>query len=132
MSDATTHKSLSRLLQHSLSLDIVGDATVAVRRPGELIEWTDLLAHPLIVAWRCADTGSRFVDAYARQASPPINGHVTIHFLCEDHLEFWAALVTGDLALGVEREIDRRALRSAYNRTGPDLQRHLTPEPATA
>lgn len=132
MSDKTTTKEMGRLLQHASTLNIVGDATAAIETPEDLLEWTNALACPLILAWRCIDSGYRYVQVQARHAGPPVNGHLMIYLPCENYREFWSALVGEEMSPGAEREFDRRALRSAYIRTVPDLQRHLTPEPATA
>lgn len=108
------------------------DATAAIGKPEDLLDWTDALVRPLVLAWRCVDSGYRYVQVQARHAGPPVVGHLTIYLACENYREFWSTLVGQELSPGTESDFDRRALRSAYTKTAPYLQRHLTPEPATA
>ncbi len=87
-----TARELGILLRISRELDIVGDVTAVVDNPSELLAWTTTLTDPVVVAWRAADSGNRYLQVSAVQTREPIRGRVTAILACDQHLAFWREL----------------------------------------
>lgn len=109
-------RQLAVLLRISTDFDIVGDLSVTVANPSELLAWSDLLTDPLILAWRSIDSGHRFIHASASHQHPPVRGLITATLHAEQHREFWNELFTkdGDLEPGSEKKLQRSDLVKAW------------------
>lgn len=106
---------LSTLLRTSADLDIVGDVSVTVSGPSELLAWADTLPEPAIVAWRAHDAAGRYVQVTAPHNRNPVHGRVTAVLGCEQHRPFWDALVAGtDLEPGQQRALRPQELSRAW------------------
>ena len=105
---------LAILLRIGEEIDIVGDASVTVSNPSELIAWTHALEDPKVCAWRSQVSGHRFVHVTAVNATAPIHGRATACLEADNHEAFWKALVDGDLANGEERLITVAELSEAW------------------
>lgn len=106
---------LSTLLRTSADLDIVGDVSVTVNGPSELLAWANVLPDPAIVAWRAHDAAGRFVQVTAPHQRNPVHGRVTAVLGCEQHRSFWDALVAGtELDPGQTRTLRPRDLSAAW------------------
>jgi hypothetical protein len=106
---------LSALLRLSSDIDVVGDVTVGVAHPADLVAWTHLLDQPRVGAWRATDSGHRFVQVSATSDRAPIHGQISAILDCAHHPSFWAALLEGtDLEPGQTRGISVRALADAW------------------
>ena len=92
MYPARAARELGILLRISRELDVVGDVTAIVDNPSELLAWATTLTDPTLVAWRAADSGSRYLHVSATHAREPIHGKVTAVLHCDQHLEFWREL----------------------------------------
>lgn len=122
---------VSRLLQISRELDIVGDVTATVDTPSALLAWAHALPEPAICAWRAEDSGTRYVHVSAPCRRALIRGQVTAVLNADPHRAFWSALLAeGDLAPGDERLLPLSALAAAWSTTTPPPDAntaHLTP-----
>ncbi len=85
-------RELGILLRISRELDVVGDVTAIVNNPSELLAWATTLTDATVVAWRSADSGSRYVQVSATHSREPIRGQVTAVLHCDQHREFWREL----------------------------------------
>ena len=104
------------LLRIGTDLDIVGDVTVTVNDPSELLAWANIVPDPSFLAWRAADSGRRFVHVTAYHQRTPVHGQVTAVLRAEDHRTFWEELLPGgDLEPGTEQTLDRADLARAWN-----------------
>ncbi len=82
-------------------LDVVGEVTAIVDNASELLAWATTLTDPALVAWRAADSGSRYLQVSAIHAREPIRGQITAVLRCDQHPEFWRELCdTHDLDVG--------------------------------
>ena len=114
MYPAKDARELAILLRISRELDVVGDVTVTVDSPSEVLAWALVLSEPVIVAWRADDSGHRFLHVAADRTRAPIRGRVTAILPCDQHLEFWAALGLHQLVNGGRRVLEVDALSSAW------------------
>lgn len=122
MTSSGDARQLAALLRISESLDIVGDVSVTVAHPAELLAWANTLAEPTIFAWRGHVSGKRFVHATAVNGTNPVHGRVTAALRADDHPQFWKELIPeGDLEPGAERTITRRELAEAWEAMPVDL-----------
>jgi hypothetical protein len=118
-------REIAMLLQISHELDVCGDVTATVDNPSELIAWASVLTSPAVVAWKAADSSSRFVQVSAHHRRAPVRGEVAAVLACDQHAEFWAALPLGDLAAGQVRTLSIQDLATAWDAvplTAPDSQ----------
>jgi hypothetical protein len=108
-------RQLAVLLRISRALDIVGDVSVRVDDPSELLAWAVVLPEPKVVAWRARDSEKRYVQVAAHHQHSPIHGNVAAVVHCDQHRAFWDELMDGsDLEPGAERPFDVRALSTAW------------------
>jgi hypothetical protein len=124
MSTSSDSRQIATLLRLSQSLDIVGDVSVAVANPSELLAWASTLSSPSIFAWRGHVSGKRFVHITAVHGSNPVHGRVTAVLRADQHPEFWKALLpAGDLEPGDELTLSVEDLARAWE----DLPVELPP-----
>jgi hypothetical protein len=115
-------RQMAALLRISESLDIVGDVSVMVANPAELLAWARTLPQPTIFAWRGHVSGKRFVHVTAVNGSNPVHGRVTAALRADQHLRFWKELIPeGDLEPGDERTIAVSELALAWEAMPVDL-----------
>jgi len=108
-------RELGVLLRISQEVDVVGDVTVVVASPSELLAWANTLTDPAIVAWRAADSGRRYVQVSAAHRHEPIRGQVSAVLHGEHHPEFWAELTEGrDLEAGGRVPLSLKDLSQAW------------------
>jgi hypothetical protein len=119
--ESSEERQMGVLLRISQTIDVVGDVSVSVANPSELIAWANTLNDPMIFAWRGSISGNRFVHVTAVHARTPVHGRVTAVLAADDHLTFWKALVAGDLEPGDERSLVLRDLVAAWDATPIDL-----------
>ena len=113
---------MAALLRISETLDIVGDVSVTVANPAELLAWANTLQRPTIFAWRGHVSGKRFVHVTAVNGSNPVHGRVTAALRADHHLRFWKELIPeGDLESGDERSITVRELARAWEAMPVDV-----------
>ncbi len=113
---------MAALLRISDSLDIVGDVSVTVANPAELLAWANTLPRPTIFAWRGHVSGKRFVHVTAVNGSNPVHGRVTAALRADQHMRFWKELIPeGDLEAGDERTVTARELGQAWEAMPVDL-----------
>ena len=118
MSTSIEAQQVSTLLRLSSELDIVGDLTVTVANPSDLLAWAHALPDPTICAWRAEDSGNRYVQVTAACHRSPVHGRVTAVLIGDDHCLFWAVLFPeSDLAAGEERLLPLSALVTAWSAT---------------
>jgi hypothetical protein len=114
MSSSADERQLAVLLRISQSLDIVGDVSVTVDNPSELLAWANILPDPTIFAWRGHVSGKRFIHVTAVNGSNPIHGRATAAIRADQHLRFWNALLPDDLEPGEELSLEIRQLAEAW------------------
>jgi len=114
MSSSADERQLAVLLRISQSLDIVGDVSVTVDNPSELLAWANVLPDPTIFAWRGHVSGKRFIHVTAVNGSNPIHGRATAALRADQHLRFWNALLPDDLEPGEELSLEIRQLAEAW------------------
>lgn len=108
-------RQLGVLLRISRGVDIVGDVSVSVDDPSELLAWANTLVAGGVLAWRGRDSESRYVQVAATHHRSPIHGKVTAVLNCDRHRAFWAELLDGaDLEPGTERALSVEALARAW------------------
>jgi hypothetical protein len=107
------------LLQISGSLDIVGDVSVNLDEPSELLAWATTLPEPAALAWRAMDSEKRYVQVSAAHHRSPVHGTITAVLCCEHHRPFWDELLNTDLAPGTEKAITVEALAQAWASAAP-------------
>ena len=118
MPSSADERQLAVLLRISESIDIVGDVSVTVANPSELIAWANVLRDPNIFAWCGHASGKRFVHVTAVNSSDPVHGRVTAALRADGHMSFWKALIPeGDLAPGDERTITAQQLAKGWEAT---------------
>lgn len=123
MCSAKDARELAVLMRISRDFDIVGDVTVTVDNPSELIAWAVTLKQPQVLAWRAEASGCRFVQVSARGNQAPIRGRVTAVLPCKSGGldRFWAALGLDDLAPGDQRDLNSSALSRAWTELPLDI-----------
>jgi hypothetical protein len=102
------------LLRISRSLDIVGDVSVNVDDPSELLAWGNVLPEPTALAWRALDSEKRYVQVGAAHHRSPVHGNITAVLSCDQHRTFWDELLGTDLQPGTERATTVAALSQAW------------------
>lgn len=102
------------LLRMSRALDIVGDVSVSVDDPSELLVWANTLPDPTALAWRALDSEKRYVQVSAAHHRRPIHGMITAVLCCEEHRAFWDELLGKDLAPGTEKPTSLESLSQAW------------------
>jgi hypothetical protein len=113
---------MAALLRISETLDIVGDVSVTVANPAELLAWANTLPRPTIFAWRGHVSGKRFVHVTAVNGSNPVHGRVTAALRADQHARFWKELIPeGDLEAGDERTVTVKELAEAWEAMPMDL-----------
>lgn len=128
MCSAKEIRELAVLLRISREFDIVGDVSVTVDEPSELLAWALALDCPSATAWRTADSGRRYLQVCAQRNRPPIRGQVTAVLRCDRQQPFWDALGLHDLQPGAERELSIDVVSGAW--AVLPLAAHLTDEAA--
>ena len=115
MASSADERQLAVLLRISSSLDIVGDVSVTVDNPSELLAWANILKNPSIFAWRGHVSGKRFIHVTAVNGSNPIHGRATAALRADHHLMFWKTLIqNGDLEPGDEQSLTSQQLAEAW------------------
>ena len=115
MPSSADERQLAVLLRISQSLDIVGDVSVTVDNPSELLAWANVLSSPSIFAWRGHVSGKRFVHVTAVNGANPIHGRATASLRADQHQQFWKALIPeGDLDPGDEQPVTIQQLAEAW------------------
>ncbi len=115
MTTSSDSRQLGALLRFSRSIDIVGDVSVTVADPSELLAWATALTSPSIFAWRGHVSGKRFVHVTAVSTADPVHGRITAAIRADDHLDFWTSLLDdGDLEPGDERTLAVLDLADAW------------------
>lgn len=118
MLPSADERQLAVLLRISQSLDIVGDVSVTVDNPSELLAWANVLPHPSIFAWRAHVSAKRFVHVTAVNGTAPIHGRATAALRADHHLAFWKSLIpNGDLDPGDELSVTLEQLAKAWEAT---------------
>jgi hypothetical protein len=112
-------RQLGALLRISEDVDIVGDVTVSVDEPSELLAWADALTDPAGLAWRAVDSERRYVHVTAAHHHHPIHGMVTVVLRCDRHRPFWDALLGHDLEPGDECAVTVAAMSHAWATGSP-------------
>ena len=114
MSSSADERQLTVLLRISQSLDIVGDVSVTVDNPSELLAWANVLPDPTIFAWRGHVSGKRFIHVTAVNGTNPIHGRATAALRADQHMRYWEALLPDDLDPGEELSLEIRQLAEAW------------------
>ena len=107
------------LLRVSRALDIVGDVSVSVDDPSELLVWANTLSDPTALAWRALDSEKRYVQVSAAHHRRPVHGTITAVLGCDAHRPFWDELLDADLDPGTERATSVDALAQAWAASVP-------------
>jgi hypothetical protein len=107
-------RELSILLRISNELDILGDVTVTVDNPSELLAWARTLDRPAVLAWRAKDSGHRYAQVAAEHHKAPVRGLITAVLHCDRYTEFWDALALTELANGQCRKLTLDDLANAW------------------
>ena len=102
------------LLRISRSLDVVGDVTVNVDDPSELLAWANTLPEPAALAWRAVDSEKRYAQVSASHRRRPVHGTITAVLCCEQHRTFWDELLGPELEPGTEKSISVEDLSQAW------------------
>lgn len=102
------------LLRMSRDLDIVGDVSVALDDPSELLAWANTLADPTTLAWRALDSEKRYVQVSATHHRRPVHGTITAVLSCDAHRAFWDELLATDLEPGSEKPLTVGDLAQAW------------------
>jgi hypothetical protein len=122
MNSSGDARQMAALLRISESLDIVGDVSVTVANPAELLAWANTLPGATIFAWRGHVSGKRFVHVTAVNGSNPVHGRVTAALRADQHTRFWKELIPeGDLEPGDERTVTAGELAQAWEAMPVDL-----------
>lgn len=120
-------RELAVLMRISREFDIIGDVTVTVDNPSELLAWSMALKDPTVVAWRAEDSAKRFVQVSAKRTREPIRGRITAVLPCLDDDPFWACLDLDDMEPGQQRDLTATALSAAWADTPFPPQRGFQP-----
>ena len=102
------------LLRISRALDIVGDVSVSVDDPSELLAWANTLPEPTALAWRALDSEKRYVQVSAAHHRRPVHGSITAVLACDGHRPFWDVLLEADLEPGTEQGLRVESLAQAW------------------
>ena len=102
------------LLRISRSLDVVGDVTVKVDDPSELLAWANTLPEPTALVWRAVDSEKRYAQVSASHRRRPVHGTITAVLCCEQHRPFWDELLGTDLEPGTDQPVSVKALSQAW------------------
>jgi hypothetical protein len=102
------------LLRISRALDIVGDVSISVDDPSELLAWANTLPDPTALAWRALDSEKRYVQVSAAHHRRPVHGLITAVLSCDGHRPFWDELLDEDLEPGSEKQVPVEALTQAW------------------
>lgn len=86
-------RQMAVLLRISTDIDIVGDVSVVVENPSELLAWAHVLPDPSVRAWRAGVDGHRFVHVTDLADRSPVRGRVTAILKGDRHRDFWDALL---------------------------------------
>jgi len=122
MPSSADERQLAVLLRISQSLDIVGDVSVTVDNPSELLAWANVLSNPSIFAWRGHVSGKRFVHVTAVNGTNPVHGRVTACLRADQTMQFWKALTpNGDLDPGDEHPVTTQQLAEAWEAMPIDI-----------
>ena len=108
-------RELSILLRISRELDIVGDVTVTVDAPSEILAWASILTDPAVVAWRAEDSGPRYLQVTAVREREPIRGRISAVLHCEQHRAFWDELLPEDIPPGSKETLTPTDLSAAWS-----------------
>lgn len=106
-------RQLYLLLRTSKELDLVGDVTVTVDNPSELLAWAYVLGDPVVRAWRSA-SGKRYIQVTTDYNRAPIRGRVAAVLMCETHQEFWGELGGASVREGEQRDLKVKDLSEAW------------------
>ena len=110
------YQPIATLLRISDSIDIVGDVSVTVANPAELLAWAQTLMSPSIFAWRGHVSGKRYVHVTAVNGANPVHGRITAALRADDHMDYWKVLVPdGDLPPGGEESLTEQELADAWS-----------------
>lgn len=116
MFPSDAYQPIATLLRISESIDIVGDVSVTVANPAELLAWAQTLTSPSIFAWRGHVSGKRYVHVTAVSGVNPVHGRLTAALRADEHMDYWEALVPGgDLPPGEEVSLTPEALADAWS-----------------
>ena len=107
-------RELAVLLRICRDLDVVGDVSVTVDSPSELLAWASVLSDAHVLAWRAKDSGHRYVQVTAERRTAPVRGRVTAVLPCEQHREFWDALGLGGLEPDGTGHLEPAAISKAW------------------
>lgn len=122
MTSSADERQLAVLLRISQSLDIVGDVSVTVDNPSELLAWANVLSNPSIFAWRGHVSGKRFVHVTAVNGTNPVHGRVTACLRADQTMQFWKELIpNGDLDPGDEHPVTAQQLAEAWEAMPIDI-----------
>ena len=122
MTPSADERQLAVLLRISQSLDIVGDVSVTVDSPSELLAWANVLSSPSIFAWRGHVSGKRFVHITAVNGTNPVHGRVTASLRADQAMQFWKELIpNGDLDPGDEHPVTTQQLAEAWEAMPIDI-----------
>lgn len=111
----TTERQMAVLLRIGAGLDILGDVSITVDYPSDLVAWTNVLTRPAVVAWRATDSGTRFVQVSDHSTRPPVHGIITAVLPADHRRQFWNTLLRqGEPTPGNERKLDRNDLITAW------------------
>jgi hypothetical protein len=122
MTSSSDERQLAVLLRISQTLDIVGDVSVTVDNPSELLAWANVLTNPTIVAWRGHVSGKRFIHITAVNGHNPIHGRATAALRADRHMMFWKTLIRdGDLEPGEEQSLTSQQLAEAWEAMPIDI-----------
>lgn len=114
MERTTTEQQIALLLRIGAELDIIGDVSVTVNNPSDLIAWANVLTRPTIVAWRASSTGCRYLHVTAHHTLAPVHGIITAVLPADHHRWFWDRLLPGDLTPGTDRTLNHSDLITAW------------------
>ena len=122
MTTSPGSRELSSLLRLGQSLDIVGDVSVTVEHPSQLLAWANALNSPSIFAWRGHVSGKRFVHITAVNGTTPVHGRITAALRADEHPGFWRTLLPEeDLEPGEELTLTPQDLATAWERSPLDV-----------
>lgn len=115
MASSTDARQLAVLLRIADTLDIVGDITVTVADPSQLLAWATVLGDPSVMAWRAEDSGQRYINLSTYNRHAPVHGQITVVLCAADHRPFWDELLPDDLGPGTEQPLHHAKLTDAWN-----------------
>ena len=116
MFPSDAYQPIATLLRISETIDIVGDVSVTVANPAELLAWAQTLTSPSIFAWRGHVSGKRYVHVTSVNAANPVHGRITAALRADDHMDYWHVLVPGgDLPPGGEEPLTPGSLADAWS-----------------